>query len=282
MMRKGFTLIELLVVIAIIAILAAILFPVFAQAREAARKTQCLSNGNQMGKAILMYAQDFDEAIVPWVKPTEYAGQPIVERLWVWMLHPYIKSEIQKPTQAGQRWIQGGRPKGVYFCPSWSVERYLEGADMPDCYPGQMRGYLLPGGPVEIYAHYGITFHQCRELGGGIPADPAFQFAGSMAYPPTPCTDGWQPITRFMSEIRRPAETILIGDGYTGLDRVPQYILISIGCETQKIHQDGANFTFLDGHSRNIKRNVERYLLEVRQPNNQIRYYMRYFSFHVE
>ncbi|MBM3493780.1 MAG: DUF1559 domain-containing protein [Armatimonadetes bacterium] len=59
--RTGFTLIELLVVIAIIAILAAILFPVFAQAREAARKTQCMSNMRQMGIGIMMYAQDFDE-----------------------------------------------------------------------------------------------------------------------------------------------------------------------------------------------------------------------------
>ncbi len=58
--RKGFTLIELLVVIAIIAILAAILFPVFAQAREAARKASCLNNVKQMGSAIIMYAQDYD------------------------------------------------------------------------------------------------------------------------------------------------------------------------------------------------------------------------------
>src|SRR5687768_2606669 len=57
----GFTLIELLVVIAIIAILAAILFPVFAQAREAARKTSCLSNMKQLGTALTMYTQDFDE-----------------------------------------------------------------------------------------------------------------------------------------------------------------------------------------------------------------------------
>lgn len=60
--RRGFTLIELLVVIAIIAILAAILFPVFAQAREAARKSSCLSNLNQIGKATMMYVQDFDGA----------------------------------------------------------------------------------------------------------------------------------------------------------------------------------------------------------------------------
>jgi prepilin-type N-terminal cleavage/methylation domain-containing protein/prepilin-type processing-associated H-X9-DG protein len=58
--RKGFTLIELLVVIAIIAILAAILFPVFAQARESARKTSCLNNCKQFGTAISMYTQDWD------------------------------------------------------------------------------------------------------------------------------------------------------------------------------------------------------------------------------
>src|SRR3954471_5248630 len=60
MVRKGFTLIELLVVIAIIAILAAILFPVFAQAREQARSTACLSNLKQLGTAITMYRSDWD------------------------------------------------------------------------------------------------------------------------------------------------------------------------------------------------------------------------------
>ncbi len=61
--RRGFTLIELLVVIAIIAILAAILFPVFAQAREAARKSSCQSNLKQIGYAVQMYAQDYDETL---------------------------------------------------------------------------------------------------------------------------------------------------------------------------------------------------------------------------
>ncbi|GIV07592.1 MAG: hypothetical protein KatS3mg017_0794 [Fimbriimonadales bacterium] len=61
MRRCGFTLIELLVVIAIIAILAAILFPVFAQAREKARQTQCLSQNKQIGVAAMMYVQDYDE-----------------------------------------------------------------------------------------------------------------------------------------------------------------------------------------------------------------------------
>ena len=62
-MRKGFTLIELLVVIAIIAILAAILFPVFAKAREKARQTSCLSNVKQIALGMLMYAQDYDERL---------------------------------------------------------------------------------------------------------------------------------------------------------------------------------------------------------------------------
>ena len=66
MRKQGFTLIELLVVIAIIAILASILFPVFARAREKARQTSCLSNMKQLGLACSMYAQDYDELL-----PTE-------------------------------------------------------------------------------------------------------------------------------------------------------------------------------------------------------------------
>jgi prepilin-type N-terminal cleavage/methylation domain-containing protein/prepilin-type processing-associated H-X9-DG protein len=80
---KGFTLIELLVVIAIIAILAAILFPVFARARENARRSSCQSNLKQIGLGIMQYTQDFDEKYVPRQNPHGNWGQ---------LTQPYVKS----------------------------------------------------------------------------------------------------------------------------------------------------------------------------------------------
>src|ERR1700736_2371983 len=91
MKRKAFTLIELLVVIAIIAILAAILFPVFAQARATARKAACASNLRQIGLAFTMYAQDYDELLVPhWIDKT---GIPD----WKTLLDPYISMGKMEP-----------------------------------------------------------------------------------------------------------------------------------------------------------------------------------------
>jgi prepilin-type N-terminal cleavage/methylation domain-containing protein/prepilin-type processing-associated H-X9-DG protein len=85
---RGFTLIELLVVIAIIAVLAAILFPVFAQARDKARAAGCLSNEKQIGTAILMYAQDYDEQAPPFFNNVPKVG-PVY---WHYWMKPYVKN----------------------------------------------------------------------------------------------------------------------------------------------------------------------------------------------
>lgn len=104
--RRGFTLIELLVVIAIIAILAAILFPVFAQAREAARKSSCQSNLKQIGNAFMMYIQDYDErypqsfaegggpAVRYFVQTLKTPSAPTSLNWLTWgaVLQPYIKN----------------------------------------------------------------------------------------------------------------------------------------------------------------------------------------------
>jgi len=97
-MKRAFTLIELLVVIAIIAILAAILFPVFAQAREKARQATCISNLKQMGLAHIMYANDYDETYSVGVYVSPASGAMVAS--WKTLDYPYVKN------------------MGIYMCPS--------------------------------------------------------------------------------------------------------------------------------------------------------------------
>ena len=118
--RRGFTLIELLVVIAIIAILAAILFPVFARAREKARQTSCLSNVKQLVLGQLMYAQDYDERF-PYFT-TAPAGEP-----WWNAIQPYIKNwQIEKcPSSPGPSGVAVYHTK-PYPYPRYGMNHYIQ------------------------------------------------------------------------------------------------------------------------------------------------------------
>ena len=91
--KSAFTLIELLVVIAIIAILAAILFPVFAQARAKARQTACLSNMRQIGTSIMMYVQDYDETYPPSQVNIDPPAPANSVMSWPTLIFPYVKNE---------------------------------------------------------------------------------------------------------------------------------------------------------------------------------------------
>jgi len=110
--RRAFTLIELLVVIAIIAILAAILFPVFAQAREKARQASCTSNLKQIALGELMYVQDYDETFSPSneTSPTGISGNTG----WAEIIDPYVKAGVPKGTIIGD-------PLSVFVCPDFKV-----------------------------------------------------------------------------------------------------------------------------------------------------------------
>jgi prepilin-type N-terminal cleavage/methylation domain-containing protein len=129
--RTGFTLIELLVVIAIIAILAAILFPVFARAREKARQITCVSNLKQLGTAVSMYTQDYDEFL-----PNNFAGKKDT-LLWndlsgSGLVDPYLKN------------------KQIWFCPS----------DTPHTYKNQTYdySYCLYNNTADVNKH----LYPCR------------------------------------------------------------------------------------------------------------------------
>src|SRR5262245_53513186 len=92
---RAFTLIELLVVIAIIAILAAILFPVFARARKKGRSITCTSNLKEIGLAWLMYAQDYDETLPPTAGARMTNGTRTGQIYWMEVVDPYIKGGVK-------------------------------------------------------------------------------------------------------------------------------------------------------------------------------------------
>lgn len=239
MKRNGFTLIELLVVIAIIAILAAILFPVFAQARAAARKTQCLSNLRQLGTGITMYTDDYDEVFPElaaggcwgYADPANFAGSP--NALWSRLIYPYVKN------------------KGVFVCPSAAVAKagfrfnstypapeVGETPNPPPCNDWNTDRRAQPIGMNKFFAPY----WQCLE---GTPGCQAFWDPGDAR-----CH---QQYIR-MARIRETAKMIVLTDGVTTCVGGGGY-WINMSTPVNGLfgisgRHEGHVVTFADGHSK--------------------------------
>jgi prepilin-type N-terminal cleavage/methylation domain-containing protein/prepilin-type processing-associated H-X9-DG protein len=216
-LHNAFTLIELLVVIAIIAILAAILFPVFAQAKEAAKKTACLSNVKQQGIAFFMYANDYDDWTVMFKnKPVVDAnGNWVSNGDWYDLLQPYVKNF------------------GVVYCP----DRNLIDSGEQGVVPPQGGNYYEPG--------YGYNDGFVSDSGWGMTSQQV-DSTGKKYRP-----------GRNLSEVVAVAQTVAFGDSYDTGSMSAAMDNIFSGPDgpsgTGKIrHGAKLNFAFVDGHAHNI------------------------------
>jgi prepilin-type N-terminal cleavage/methylation domain-containing protein/prepilin-type processing-associated H-X9-DG protein len=263
--RAGFTLIELLVVIAIIAILAAIIFPVFAKAREKARQASCLSNEKQIGLAIAQYIQDYDETF-----PRNYQYDGNGSRaFWQILVNPYVKNGVETPS-----WSPAGvATGGVWTCPSaggkgntmslvYAAHENIIVDENPDPTPGEPDSralasikrpadVLLVGEPNLVLAGWGDAFGGTNITGswwawGGQTYPPNFSnkayldsqdgdkpWDGSGAYP-------W-PAVHFPSYRHNGVTNVLFADAH--VKAVPRYSLN--WC--RNVHIDGDDFLFDPG-----------------------------------
>jgi prepilin-type N-terminal cleavage/methylation domain-containing protein len=189
--KTGFTLIELLVVIAIIAILAAILFPVFGRARENARRTSCLSNMKQVGTGIMMYNQDYDDRF------PIYANRPAIQI-----------GQSDTPTTPGQKYVISNISEEGYIH-SWmdGVYPYVKSLQIFDCpsikYPEEVPG---PGEPASWYTWAGSPYTDPAACGSqcGKVTWPALAYNGIIAR----LWDDGIPVN--MSKINGPSSKILM------------------------------------------------------------------------
>ncbi|HAZ62666.1 MAG TPA: hypothetical protein DCZ72_03515 [Armatimonadetes bacterium] len=227
--RRAFTLIELLVVIAIIAILAAILFPVFAKAREKARQASCLSNLKQIGLALMQYAQDYDETYPAW---QDFHISWDWKDNWQAKIGPYVKNgDVANFTALRNH-------SGIWRCPS--VEGWKSGTD------------------TWWLCSYGMSMAVAYSY-------PIRWSAGGSPYYGRPASlGGIGPLT--MAKLDNPANTIFAGEGgNSGRLDVPWnqrlytyevtygYGPKNNAWEQPDRHTGGSNYLFADGHVKWLK-----------------------------
>ncbi|MBC8135419.1 MAG: DUF1559 domain-containing protein [Fibrella sp.] len=263
----AFTLIELLVVIAIIAILAAILFPVFARAREKARQASCLSNLNQITKAALMYTQDYDETWPGNINSTYQPAPNNTQIFWWQVLPPYMQGGKIDTTNAYNSAVNSTAAGGAYVCPSAQDSENLLGK--------QVRALTYI--PVLSIVEYSqLTVGASNYANGGPPfAD--FTKPGQTAW----VTDNGvnningtknNPNLGFFIRFLAGDKTIFrgvsdVGGSVSATDPTPSYVAatavfnpaekaLNVSGGARRIsfrHSGGGNFAYIDGHCKWVK-----------------------------
>ncbi len=222
----GFTLIELLVVIAIIAILAAILFPVFARARENARRASCQSNMKQIGLGILQYAQDYDERYPGGSRVTSGPAYPGIG--WAGMIFPYLKSAQ------------------IYKCPNETVTG--SGVNVPVSYS---LGYVNTFATLPTIQAPSITLQIIETTGAQANVSDPME-SGSISYSSVDLSDN------LVYASSGGAFGCCGSDAANKYTTGPVPLSAAMGGGTRKNdagarHFDGANYGFADGHVKWLK-----------------------------